>query len=115
GVGPFNLARVAADFRLSAQLVNGTPALRIGVGGDAASAIDLGMIPHEYAVEAVMRLLSVLAQRGSRVRASDVIAAEGAMPFHDALEPARAASATQFDPDRATNLDLSSASSQSKD
>ena len=115
GGGPFNLARVAADFRLSAQLVNGTPALHIGVGGDAASAIDLGLIAPEYALEAVLRLLSVLAQRGSSVRASDVIAAEGAIPFHDALASARAASATQFDPDGATNLNLSSASSQSKD
>jgi precorrin-3B synthase len=115
GGGPFNLARVAADFRLRAQLVNGTPALHIGVGGDAGRAIDLGLIAPEYALETVLRLLSVLAQRGSSVRASAVIAAEGAIPFHDALASARAASATQFDPDGATNLNLSSASSQSKD
>jgi len=115
GGGPFNLARVTADFRLRAQLVNGTPALDIGVGGDAGRAIDLGLIAPEYALETVLRLLSVLAQRGSSVRASAVIAAEGAIPFHDALASARAASATQFDPDGATNLNLSSASSQSKD
>jgi precorrin-3B synthase len=115
GGGPFNLARVAADFRLSAQLVNGTPALHIGVGGDAGRAIDLGLIAPEYALKTALRLLSVLAQRGSSVRASAVIAAEGAIPFHDALASARAASATQFDPDGATNLNLSSASSQSKD
>jgi precorrin-3B synthase len=115
GGGPFNLARVAADFRLSAQLVNGKPALRIGVGGEAASAIDLGLIAPEYAVEAVLRLLSVLAQRGSSVRASDVIAAEGAIPFHDALASARAASATQFDRDVTNNLDVGSAPAQSKD
>ena len=115
GGGPFNLARVTADFRLRAQLVNGTPALHIGVGGDAGRAIDLGLIAPEYALETVLRLLSVLAQRGSSVRASAVIAAEGAIPFHDALASARAASATQFDPDGATNLNLSSASSQSKD
>ena len=115
GGGPFNLARVAADFRLRAQLVNGTPALHIGVGGDAGRAIDLGLIAPEYALETVLRLLSVLAQSGSSVRASAVIAAEGAIPFHDALASARAASATQFDPDGATNLNLSSASSQSKD
>jgi precorrin-3B synthase len=115
GGGPFNLARVAADFRLSAQLVNAGPALHIGVGGEATNAIDLGLIAPEYALEAVLRLLSVLEQRGSSVRASEVIAAEGAIPFHEALASARAASATQFDPDGATNLDLSSASSQSKD
>jgi len=115
GGGPFNLARVAADFRLSAQLANGAPALHIGIGGDAASAVDLGLIAPEYALEAVLRLLSVLAQRGSSVRASGVIAAEGAIPFHDALASARAASATQFAPGGASNLNLSSASSQSKD
>ena len=115
GGGLFNLARVAADFRLTAQLVNGTPVLRGGAGGDATKAVDLGLIAPGVAVEAVLRLLSVLAQRGSSVRASDVIAAEGAIPFHDALASARAASATQFDPDGATNLNLSSASPQSKD
>src|SRR5205807_2745927 len=51
GGGPFNLARVAADFRLSAQLVNGEPALRIGAGGDAWSAIDLRLIAPQYAVK----------------------------------------------------------------
>jgi precorrin-3B synthase len=115
GGGPFNLTRVAADFRLSAQLVNGTPALHIGVGGDAGSATDLGLIAPNAAVEAVLRLLSVLAQHGSSVRARDVIAADGAGPFHDALASARVASAAQFDPDGATNLNFSSASSQSKD
>jgi precorrin-3B synthase len=115
GGGPFNLARVDADFRLSAQLVNGKPALRIGVGGDAANAVDLGLIVPEEALEVVSRLLSVLAQRGSTMRASDVIAAEGAIPFHDALASARAASAMQFAPGGATNLNLISASSQSKD
>jgi precorrin-3B synthase len=115
GGGPFNLARVAADFRLSAQLVNGAPALHIGIGGNAANAVDLGRIAPEAALEAVLRLLSVLARRGGTMRARDVIAAEGAIPFRDALASARAASATQFDPDRASNLNLSSASSQSKD
>src|SRR5438477_6077217 len=64
GGGPFNLARVAADFRLSAQLVNGTPALHVGAGGDAANAVDLGLIAPDAAIEAVWRLLAVLAQRG---------------------------------------------------
>jgi precorrin-3B synthase len=115
GGGPFNLAHVAADFRLSAQLVNGTPALYIGVGGDAANAVDLGRIAPEYALEAVLRLLSVLAQRGSSVRASDVVAADGAIPFHDALASARAACAMQFDRDGANNLDAKLAPRQSKD
>src|SRR5947207_4872516 len=88
GGGPLNLARVAADFRLSAQLVNGAPALHIGIGGNATSAIDLGLIAPEATPETVLRLLSVLAQRGSRMRARDVIAAEGAIPFRDELASA---------------------------
>jgi precorrin-3B synthase len=115
GGGLLNLARSAADFRLCAQLVNGKPALRIGVGGDAASAVDLGLIAPGYAVEVMLRLLSVLARYGSRTRARDVIAAEGATPFYDALAFARGTPVTQFDPDGATNLDLSSASSRPKD
>jgi precorrin-3B synthase len=115
GGGPFNLARVAADFRVSARLVKGAPVLHVGAGGDAANAVDLGLIAPEYALEAVLRLLAVLAQRGSSVRARDVIAAEGAIPFHDALASARAASAMQFDRDGVNNLDAGFTPRRSKD
>ncbi|HEV2625398.1 MAG TPA: precorrin-3B synthase [Xanthobacteraceae bacterium] len=115
GGGPFNLAHVAADFRLSAQLVNGKPALRIGVGGDAVNAVNLGLITPEAALEAALRLISVLAQRGRSVRAREVIAVEGATAFHDALAFAVGTPTTQFDRDGANTPDAKLAPRQSKD
>ncbi len=50
-----------------------------------ASAADLGAVAPEHGVEAVTRLLDVMAKRGRGTRARDVIAAEGADIFRSAL------------------------------
>jgi precorrin-3B synthase len=92
---PLNLARVAADVRLRAQLHDGQMVLRLAVGGDEATAIDLGVIAPGDGVEAVSRLLLVLAERGARAR--DIIAAEGVDCFADALACADRGSLAQRD------------------
>jgi precorrin-3B synthase len=92
---PLNLARVAADVRLCAQLHDGQMVLRLAVGGDEATAIDLGVIAPGDGVEAVSRLLLVLAERGARAR--DIIAAEGVDCFADALACADRGSLAQRD------------------
>ncbi len=93
GGAPLNLARVAADIRLRAQLRHG-PVLRLAVGGDEASAFelgffDLGLIAPDDVAEAVSCLLLLLAKRGARAR--DVIAAEGIASLENALAFARRA------------------------
>ena len=92
---PLGLTHVAADIRLRAQLHNGQPTLRLGIGGDEASAVDLGVIAPGDGVEAISRLLHVLAERGAR--AHEVIAAEGATCFADALADARRGSVARRD------------------
>jgi precorrin-3B synthase len=87
GGAPLNVGRVAADIRVCAEVCDGEPMLRLAVGGDDATATDLGVIATEDAVAAVSRLLFVLAERGTRAR--DVIAAEGTACFADALLFAR--------------------------
>lgn len=87
--GSPDLAQIPADIRLRAQWVDGEPALCIAAGGNEADAIDLGPIAPERAVECVLRLLALLAQRGRGVRARDLIAAGGASVLRDALESAR--------------------------
>ncbi|MGN6749109.1 MAG: precorrin-3B synthase [Xanthobacteraceae bacterium] len=82
-----NLARVPADIRLRAQLCDGETVLRLAVGGDDASAFDLGVIAMDDGAEAVSRLLLVLAERGARAR--DMTASEGAHRLADALAFAR--------------------------
>jgi len=89
--------------------VNDEPALCIAAGGNEADAIDLGSIAPERAIECVLRLLAVLAQRGRGVRARDLIAAGGASVLRDALASAhdgpmaqsRRVAAKTFDPDAA--------------
>jgi precorrin-3B synthase len=85
GGGALNLDGLAADVRLHAERSNGAVALRICVGGDAASASQLGAIAPADGVEAVNRLLDVVAQRGCEVRARDIVAAEGIATFRSAI------------------------------
>jgi precorrin-3B synthase len=80
---PLNLARVAADIRLRAQVFDGDTVLQLAVGGDDATAVDLGVIAMAEGAEAVSRLLLILAERGARVR--EIIAGEGAHRFAEAL------------------------------
>ena len=113
GGAPLNVARVAADIRVRAQLSDGEPVLRLAVAGDDRNAFDLGLIARDDSVAAVSRLLLVLAER--RGRARDIIAAEGAACFADALAFARCGSAAQHDRDGAKRADTDSAPRQCSD
>ena len=85
GGGTLNLAKLSTDIRLCAQAPGGTVAFDVAVGGDAASAVSLGIVAPSDAIEAVTRLLEVLARRGLGARARDIIAAEGAAGFGPAI------------------------------
>jgi precorrin-3B synthase len=99
GGGPLNLALLPADIRVRAQLRNGQPALRLAVGGTDENAFDLGMIALDDGVEAISRLLLVVAQRGKRAR--DIAAVEGLGCFEEMLAFARRESLAQGDRDGA--------------
>lgn len=85
GGGALNLDAVAADLRLRAAATSGGALLRISVGGDGAKAFALGAIAPSNAVEAVLRLLDVIAQRGGEARARAIVAAEGIDVFRTPL------------------------------
>jgi precorrin-3B synthase len=84
GGGALNLDGIAADVRLRAESSNGDISVRIGIGGDGASATPLGFIAPADGVEAAMRLLDVIERRGL-ARARDGLAAEGAAIFRCAI------------------------------
>ena len=84
GGGAPDLDSIGADVRLRAQAVNGVAALGVSVGGDGRRAAHLGCVAGQDGVEVATRLLEVLAQRG-RVRARDVVAAEGIAAFRSAV------------------------------
>jgi precorrin-3B synthase len=85
GDGAIGLEKVAADIRLRAHSVNGEVALSISVGGDEARATKLGSVGPAQAVEAVPRLLDVIARGGRDARARDILAAAGDSAFHSAI------------------------------
>ena len=107
GGAPLNLARIAADIRVCAQLRNGQPILRLAVRGDDRNALELGVIAPDDAVKAVSGLLLVLAKRSARAR--DIIAAEGLACFEDALAFAHRGAVARRDREGAKSVEANSA------
>lgn len=85
GGGTLRLDGLAADVRLSATSVRDGAVLRIGVGGDGASATELGAVAPQDGIDAAARLLEVIARGGRSARARDVIAANGIAAFRAAV------------------------------
>jgi precorrin-3B synthase len=72
-----HLDPMAADVRLRAELGRDGPHLHIALGGDAATAVPIGWVAPEHAVETVTRLLAIIAARGRDARARDIVRSEG--------------------------------------
>ncbi|MFY9827321.1 MAG: precorrin-3B synthase [Rhodoplanes sp.] len=103
GGGALHLDALAADVRLRAETEPNNPRIHLSLGGDAASAMHIGVVSPSNAVEAAVRLLAVIAARGPAARARSVVKAEGVDPFSAAVAdlvtaspaaPARARSET---------------------
>jgi precorrin-3B synthase len=74
-----HLDAVAADVRLRAMGAD----IHVALGGDGASAVPLGIVDETRAVEAGSRLLELIAMRGTRARARDLVR------DHDSLSACR--------------------------
>jgi len=85
GGGALGLDAIAADIRMRADLIDGAVRLRLGIGGDGASAVELGIIDPADAGDAAVRLLQAVAQHGRETRARDIVANKGVAAFHVAL------------------------------
>jgi precorrin-3B synthase len=81
GGGPLHLDAMFADVRL----VWSEAGWHVALAGDAARAASLGRIAQGAAMDAVLRLLTVIAARGPSARAHAVISAEGLAPFRHAV------------------------------
>jgi precorrin-3B synthase len=111
GGGIFGLDWLAADVRLCAAPMHDGVVLRAGIGGDAASAVQLGHVAVARGVEVATRLLDVLAERGREARAREIVATEGCDVFRsriaDLLLPfAGSAEVTEAAPMPARSRDL---------
>jgi precorrin-3B synthase len=85
GGAGLHLDAIAADVRLHAALRPEAARLHVALAGDAASAAPIGTVARERAVEATMRLLTVIAARGRGARARDVIRGEGTSALRAAI------------------------------
>jgi precorrin-3B synthase len=77
GGAALHLDAIGADVRLHAASSSEGVWLHVALGGDAASAVPIGCIAPTHAVEATVRVLSVIAARGREARARDMIRGEG--------------------------------------
>jgi precorrin-3B synthase len=74
GGGRLHLDALTADIRLRAV----SPAVfHIALAGNAASATPLGVVAPDEAVDVAMRMLELIAARGSEARAADVLRSDG--------------------------------------
>ncbi len=89
GGGAIGLEAIAADIRLRAEKRHGDITLDVSVGGDDSHTSKLGSIAPTHGIEAVIRLLDVIARHGREARARDVLAAEGAKVFRAAINEPR--------------------------
>ncbi len=93
GGGALNLDHLSADVRLSAESGDGEPAIRIGVAGNRTSALTLGTVALDRAIEVALLLLDVICRSGHGARARDIVAADGGAEFRttiaDFLMPGR--------------------------
>ena len=68
GGGALHLDGVAADVRLQ---LRGSTRMYLSLGGDTASSVGLGWVEPQRAIEAVVKVLAMLADRGFNARARD--------------------------------------------
>src|SRR5262249_11206115 len=86
GGGRLHLDSIAADARLRAFGTSQGTRLQVALGSDASTGTRLGAIAPECAVDVVVRLLQVIAERGSPSRASNILRSEGVAPFRSAID-----------------------------
>jgi precorrin-3B synthase len=85
GGGAPHLDALAADVRLRAEASPNGPRLHVALGGDAASAAQIGSVAPGHAVEATVRLLAIVAARGREARAHDIVRADGVAELRAAV------------------------------
>jgi precorrin-3B synthase len=81
GGGVLGLGNLAADVRLYAERGDEEPVFRVGVAGDQTTAMALGTVELDRAIEVTLRLLDVICRSGHAARARDIVAADAGAEF----------------------------------
>jgi precorrin-3B synthase len=82
GGGRLHLDALSADIRLRVMGPARQPRFCVGLGGDGRSAIWLGSVEPNDAVNAVLALLTTIVAYGPTARAADILRADGVEAFH---------------------------------
>ena len=85
GGGALHLDDIAADIRLRAVALHGSSHLHLALGGDAVTAVPIGVVALGRAVDCVLRLLALLAAPGPQSRMRHAIDADGVSIFKSAV------------------------------
>jgi precorrin-3B synthase len=84
GGGP-GLGHIVADVRLRAERNSDQVVFHIGVAGDQTTAMILGAVALDDAIEVTLHLLDVIARAGYAARARDLVAADAGDAFRAAI------------------------------
>jgi precorrin-3B synthase len=85
GGGVSGLDHLVADVRLRAGLSDSQAVLHISVAGDQITAMALGAVALDHAIEVALHLLDVIARSGHGARARDLVAADAGDAFRAAI------------------------------
>jgi precorrin-3B synthase len=81
GGGVSGLDHLVADVRLRAGRSNDQVVVHVGVAGDQTTAMALGAVAPDRAIEVTLQLLDVIARSGHAARARDLVAADAGDTF----------------------------------
>jgi precorrin-3B synthase len=85
GGGRLHLDALTADVRLRAIGPTEAPRFHVALGGDAASAVPLGLISARKISDVVIQLLAAIASCGTNARAADILGRCGVEHFYAAV------------------------------
>ncbi len=81
GGGAIGLGKLVADVRLSARHSDEQAVVQISVAGDQTTAMPLGTVALDHAIEVTLHMLDLIAHSGHAARARDLVAADGGEAF----------------------------------
>jgi precorrin-3B synthase len=85
GGGAIGLGKLVADVRLTAKRNAEQTVFQINVAGDQTTAMPLGTVALDHAVEVTLHILDLIAYSGQAARARDLVAADGGEAFRAAI------------------------------
>jgi precorrin-3B synthase len=85
GGGAIGLGKLVADVRLRAKRSDDQVVVQIAAAGDQTTAMSLGTVTLDHAIEVTLHILDIIARSGNGARARDLVAADAGEAFRTAI------------------------------